>query len=134
MKIKEITNAQDQLELLRAIIDNTWTSIKQQADTQARQASTKKLAVSKKVKLAPIQKAPYAAPPKPLPKPKPLTPIPQTIVSQPDNKSLPKSKPMSGIPKEIPANNPSSIDRNRSEREKQEIIKMARGETPWRPL
>ena len=48
MKIKEITNAQDQLELLRTIIDNTWTSIKQQADTQARQASTKQV-LNKKV-------------------------------------------------------------------------------------
>ena len=42
MKINEITNAQDQLELLRNIIDNTWTAIKQQADAQARQANSKK--------------------------------------------------------------------------------------------
>ena len=133
MKIKEITNAQDQLELLRTIIDNTWTSIKQQADTQARQASTKQV-LNKKVKTAPIQKAPYAAPPKPLPKPKPLTPIPQTMGRLRDNNALPKPKPISGISKETPTNNLSSIDRNRSEREKQEIIKMAKGETPWRPL
>ena len=67
MKIKEITNAQDQLDLLRVIIDNTWTAIKQQADVQARQNAAQS---EKPPKAKPIKKAPYAAPPKPLPKPK----------------------------------------------------------------
>jgi hypothetical protein len=37
MKIKEVTNPEEQLGLLRVIIDNTWSAIKQQADAQARQ-------------------------------------------------------------------------------------------------
>ncbi len=67
MKIKEITNAQDQLDLLRVIIDNTWTAIKQQADVQAKQNAVQPV---RPPKAKAIKKAPYAAPPKPLPKPK----------------------------------------------------------------
>ncbi len=66
MKIKEITNAQDQLDLLRVIIDNTWTAIKQQADSQARQNAAQP---PKAPKSKSIKKGPYAPPPKPLPKP-----------------------------------------------------------------
>jgi len=36
MRISEITDAQGQLELLRTIIDNTWTAIAQQAEQQKR--------------------------------------------------------------------------------------------------
>ena len=32
MRIYEITDAQGQLELLRTVIDNTWTAIAQQAE------------------------------------------------------------------------------------------------------
>ena len=36
MRISEITDAQGQLELLRTVIDNTWTAIAQQAEQQKR--------------------------------------------------------------------------------------------------
>jgi hypothetical protein len=68
MRIDEIANAQEQLELLRLIIDNTWTAIKQQADIQARQQASKPRAASVKPPKPP-KRPPYAAKPKPLPKP-----------------------------------------------------------------
>ena len=66
MKIKEITSAEEQLDLLRVIIDNTWTAIRQQAEAQAKQGVAQ---VSRPKATKPIKKPPYAAPPKPLPKP-----------------------------------------------------------------
>ncbi|BDT77877.1 hypothetical protein PKF023_16800 [Polynucleobacter yangtzensis] len=74
MKIKEITNAQDQLNLLRVIIDNTWSAIKQQADVEGRQKTAKaKVPRSKAVK-AP-KRPPYAPAPKPLPQPVTQQPV-----------------------------------------------------------
>ena len=139
MKINEITNAQDQLELLRNIIDNTWTAIKQQADAQARQANSKKQVPKSGFKPTGLKKAPYAPPPKPLPKPAQISPPPQQIKNQQGSiqhstKTLNKSAPMLGAPKEVPGNIISPINQNRSEKEKQELIKIARGETPWKPL
>ena len=92
MKISEITNTQDKLDLLKSIMDNTWRSISQQNTTQApfvpvRQIMSAKPAVKvrpmAKIKsLAKPKKAPYAAAPKPLPKPKPLTPSPIQVKNQ----------------------------------------------------
>ena len=74
MRMNEIASAEDQLGLLRLIIDNTWTAIKQQADAEARQKATQPKPI--KVKSVPKAKpAPMAAPPKPLPKPKPIQPL-----------------------------------------------------------
>ena len=74
MRISEIASSEEQLGLLRLIIDNTWTAIKQQADAEARQNATQPKPI--KVKSVPKAKpAPMAAPPKPLPKPKPLQPL-----------------------------------------------------------
>jgi glucan-binding YG repeat protein len=42
MKMNEVTNAEDQLALLRLIIDNTWTAIRQEAAAQARQKASSK--------------------------------------------------------------------------------------------
>ena len=71
MRMNEIASAEDQLGLLRLIIDNTWTAIKQQADAEARQKASQPKPV--KVKTVPkVKPAPMAAPPKPLPKPMPL--------------------------------------------------------------
>ena len=71
MRMNEIASAEEQLGLLRIIIDNTWQAIKQQADTEARQKATQPKPI--KVKSMPKAKlAPMAAPPKPLPKPKPI--------------------------------------------------------------
>ena len=74
MRMNEIASAEEQLGLLRLIIDNTWTAIKQQADSEARQKATQ----SKPIKVKSVSKAkpaPMAAPPKPLPKPKPIQPV-----------------------------------------------------------
>lgn len=42
MRLHEFTNAQEQLGLLRTIIDSTWTAIAQQAKAQAAQKSAVK--------------------------------------------------------------------------------------------
>ena len=82
MKIKEITNAQDQLSLLRVIIDNTWSAIKQQADTEARQRASKAVNTKPKVVKAP-KKPPYAPQPKPLPKPPQQLAQPKQVTPKP---------------------------------------------------
>lgn len=139
MRINEITNAQDQLALLRTIIDNTWGAIKQQADSQARQVSAKKSVPNPSVKPAIPKKPPHASPPKPLPAPKPIASLPQQnknlqTLPQPENKILAKGKLAPSAPKALPGNIISPINHNRSEKEKQELAKMARGEEPWKPL
>ena len=42
MRIHEITDAQGQLELLRTVIDNTWTAIAQQAEQEKRAKAERK--------------------------------------------------------------------------------------------
>jgi hypothetical protein len=42
MRISEITDAQGQLELLRTVIDNTWTAIAQQAEQEKRSEAERK--------------------------------------------------------------------------------------------
>lgn len=130
MKMNEIANAQDQLELLRTIIDNTWSAIKQQADAQAKQTAINKHTNRKVAKPIGIKKAPYAISPNPLPKPKPKpAPSLQQLPNTP-----PKLTPAIGAPKEVTRNIASPTNQNRTEKEKQELIKIARGETPWKPL
>ena len=85
MKLKEIVNMQDQLDLLCLIVNSTLTAIRQQAQMQPRQQGkvqprqqARKAPPPKAVKpiaVKPPKPAPYAAPPKPLPKakPQPLT-------------------------------------------------------------
>ena len=46
MRISEITDAQGQLELLRTVIDNTWTAIAQQAE-EAKRADAERKAQAK---------------------------------------------------------------------------------------
>lgn len=43
MRLSEFASAEEQLGLLRIIIDNTWTAINQQADAQARATTSQKL-------------------------------------------------------------------------------------------
>ena len=69
MKISEITNAQDKLDLLKSIMDNTWRSIAQPNAAPAQVTPIRQIMPAKpvvKVKpIAKIKKAPYAAPPNP---------------------------------------------------------------------
>jgi len=87
MKIKEITSAEEQLELLRMIIDNTWTAIRQQAEIQAKQGAAQ---VSKPKTPKPSKKPPYAAPPKPLPKPQQQIARPEQIPTKPATTRTPE--------------------------------------------
>ncbi|MBT8606387.1 hypothetical protein G6677_07930 [Polynucleobacter paneuropaeus] len=82
MKIKEVTNPEEQLGLLRVIIDNTWSAIKQQADTQARQRAAKPVKTKPKVVKTP-KKPPYAPQPKPLPKPPQQLAQPKQVAPKP---------------------------------------------------
>ena len=87
MRMDEIASAEEQLGLLRLIIDNTWTAIKQQADAEVRQKTSQPKPV--KVKPAPkVKPAQMAAPPKPLPKPKPIQPL--SVKPQPQHELLAK--------------------------------------------
>mgnify|MGYP003350442658 CR=1 FL=1 len=71
MKINEITDAQGQLELLRTVIDNTWSAIAQQAEQEKRAEAERKAQAKLKPRSKKATKAPYAPPPTPLKKPKP---------------------------------------------------------------
>ena len=101
MKIKEVTNPEEQLGLLRVIIDNTWSAIQQQAEQQAREKAER--AANTKSTKAPKRgvgrKPPPIAPPKPklpdlpaLPQVKTanIAPVQQPVVSK---GALPKKGP-----------------------------------------
>ena len=87
MRIKEITDAQGQLELLRTVIDNTWGAISQQAEQERRAEAERKAQAKLKPRSRKAVKAPYASPPPPLKKPKPLTankPTPNPTLNMPN--------------------------------------------------
>ncbi len=71
MRIYEITDAQGQLELLRTVIDNTWTAIAQEAEKEKLVQAQRKAQAKSKPRSRKPTKAPYAPAPTPLKKPKP---------------------------------------------------------------
>lgn len=76
MRMFEATNAQDQLDLVRLIFDNTWAAIRQQAAAEAKKSASKKVPKPRAARI-PAPKAPAKAPVvKPLPKPVPPTQTP----------------------------------------------------------
>ncbi|QWD83152.1 hypothetical protein ICU98_06875 [Polynucleobacter sp. MWH-P3-07-1] len=86
MRIYEITNPEDQLALLKMIIDNTWAAISREQQTKkplvkATPATPLKKGVKPKAIPKP-KKAPYAATPKPLAKPNPVYQTPTQIHHQ----------------------------------------------------
>ena len=86
MRINEITDAQGQLELLRTVIDNTWTAIAQQAEQERRAEAERKAQAKLKPRSKKATKAPYVPPPTPLKKTKPTLskqPTPTAKVSNP---------------------------------------------------
>jgi len=138
MKIKEVTNPEEQLGLLRVIIDNTWSAIKQQADTQARQKVAQPAPKSKAKSSKASKPAPYAAEPKQLPKPKPLYPSkplknPQPTATAANNFSHKPAQSSAGSQKlsmnNLPTNSMASLTNN----EKDELINLSRGVLP-KPL
>lgn len=86
MRIYEITNPEDQLALLKAIMDNTWATISREKQIKrpiANNITKLPLAEPSKSKATPKpKKAPMAAAPKPLSKAKPLAPTPAQIKTQ----------------------------------------------------
>ena len=103
MRINEITDAQGQLELLRTVIDNTWTAIAQQAEQEKRAEAERKAQAKLKPRSRKAVKAPYASPPPPLKKPQPLTankPTPNPTLPNPnsDNTIKPVRSTVNPIP------------------------------------
>jgi hypothetical protein len=114
MRLFEFTNAQEQLALLRIIFDNTFASINQQAEDQAkakaeknRQAKLKpKHSSSLKPKALPSIKAPP-----PIKTPRKL-PIPSNVVAQPPkNVGLPPNG-LASTPNQPPPIIPANLSSN----------------------
>lgn len=109
MRINEITDAQGQLELLRTVIDNTWTAIAQQAEQERRTEAERKAQAKLKPRSRKAIKAPYASPPPPLKKPQPLTVnklTPNPTLANPNADSTTKS--IRGIAKPTPSLHPTN--------------------------
>ena len=144
MRIYEITNPEDQLALLKMIMDNTWAAISRQPKTNAPAfKATPATPLKKAIKTKSItksKKAPYAAAPKPLPKPKPLTPSPIQVKNQQQKsqqeyaktvqKTLAKSpvKPMPKSLQPLPGNIISPIGGGDPELEKKLDFARRQGE------
>ena len=140
----EISNAQDQLALLRLIMDNTWVAIQQQANAQQPPKKAKP-AIKAKTPAKPV-KGSYSPPPKPFPQPtassasqkqpvnQPQTPLKKNTPQNQQGLSTSERMSSSGAPKQLPYNVLSPVNHNHSEREWQELAKQARGETPVKPL
>jgi len=110
MRINEITDAQGQLELLRTVIDNTWTAIAQQAEQERRAEAERKAQAKLKPRSSKPIKAPHASPPPPLKKPQPLTankPIPNPTLANPNADNT--IKPIRNTAKPMSSLNPSNI-------------------------
>ena len=95
MRISEITDAQGQLELLRTVIDNTWTAIAQQAEQEKRAEAERKAQAKLKPLGSKPTKAPYAPLPPPLKKPKPtLSKQPTPTAKATNTQALAPIKPL----------------------------------------
>ena len=108
MRIHEITDAQGQLELLRTVIDNTWTAIAQQAEQERRAEAERKAQAKLKPRSSKPIKAPYASPPPPHKKPQTQTakkPTPNPTLANPNTDDT--IKPIRGTAKPMPSLHPS---------------------------
>jgi len=85
MRLSEFASAEEQLGLLRIIIDNTWTAVKQQADAQARASTSKKLQKPK-----PAPRKTITSKPVPIRTPKP----PSSTIQIKNNASVKKQLPV----------------------------------------
>jgi hypothetical protein len=86
MRIHEITDAQGQLELLRTVIDNTWTAIAQQAEQEKRLQAERKAKTKLKKPNIKASKAPTTPSSIPIKKIKPTTtsqPTPKAKTANP---------------------------------------------------
>ncbi|MBU3641647.1 hypothetical protein [Polynucleobacter sp. Fuers-14] len=131
MRMYEIANAEDQLGLLRVIMNNTWSAISQQASAQAKQKATQASKPKAKVPKAPklpkpkVVSLPQRAMPAPVARPaqavqvKVAKPVAQAKTITP---SQPKSPAVTGL-----------TIANKSPQELKMFRDYLRGETP-KPL
>ena len=70
MRINEIANAQEQVALLKLIMDKTWEALATQARQQAEQKAAQPISKAKPKAVKPAPKPPMAPAPKKLPIPK----------------------------------------------------------------
>ena len=107
MRIFEIASAEEQLALWKLISDNVWTTISQQARTEAQQraaAATKSRLKPKKPKK--LKKPPRApAPPKPKPQNKSAVPARPQTATQPARPQL-RSSPLPTRQPPLPSSQP----------------------------
>jgi hypothetical protein len=104
MRISEITDAQGQLELLRTVIDNTWTAIAQQAEQERRAEAERKAQAKLKPRAKKSGKGTSIRIPSPPPPPnkKPQAPL----AKQPPSPLI-KSNPIAlNAVKPVPPTNP----------------------------
>ena len=99
MRISEITDAQGQLELLRTVIDNTWTAIAQQAEQEKRAEAERKAQAKLKPRDKKSSKGTSIRMPTPLPPPskKPQAPLakqPPSPLNKPNPNVLNAVKPL----------------------------------------
>ena len=104
MRIKEIANAEEQVGLLKLIMDKTWDAIAQQAAEQKHAEAQRKAQAKSKPAKRKAVKAPYSPPLPPLKKPKPNlskqpthTPKPTTPNALQPIKPLPYSQPQANL-------------------------------------
>jgi hypothetical protein len=107
MRLYEFTNAEEQLKLLQLIFDNTFSTIRQQAEQQARVKAEKsrvaKLKPKRSTKTFPSIKV--VSSPKPPTKPSKPTVNP----TQPPAKSSQPSTNLSSLPTQPQANSPTTF-------------------------
>ncbi len=117
MRIKEIANAEEQVGLLKLIMDKTWDAIAQQAAEQKHAEAQRKAQAKTNPAKRKAVKAPYAPPSPPLKKPKPMLskqPTPKAKATNPNAlqpiKPLPYSHPQANPQLKHPPNaNPNTI-------------------------
>jgi hypothetical protein len=115
MRISEITDAQGQLELLRTVIDNTWTAIAQQAEQERRAEAERKSraklkprgkksdkGISTSLPIPPLPTPKILQAPLPKQQPSPLSNSNPQLNQQPTNtgfdlKPTPKSYPKASL-------------------------------------
>ena len=109
MRIVEIASAEEQLALWKLISDNVWTTISQQARTEAQQkaaaAATSRLKPKKAKKLKTPPRAPAPPKPKPQPQNKSAVPTRSQNATQPARGQI-RSAPMPSRQPPLPSSQP----------------------------
>ncbi len=105
MRIHEIASAEEQMALLKLIMDKTWEALTAQKRQQASQSRANVIPKPKTPTKPKVMKGPYAPPPKPLPKPqqKSLT------KTSPQNNSFLLPNPTSSAIKPVPPRTPQEM-------------------------